>query len=147
MEDTDSRFWAKVDKSGECWLWTGLVVGGGYGQLRRGGSRYYAHRYSYQLHHGVTPRVLLHKCDVRRCVNPAHLQGGTHQLNSLDAGQKGRGAGQKVGLQARQQMRALYGTGDWTQKALGIRYGITQGVVSGIINNKVGSHDHERITS
>ncbi|MGN6754951.1 MAG: hypothetical protein ACTHMJ_01035, partial [Thermomicrobiales bacterium] len=25
------RFWEKVDRSGECWLWTGTLDGHGYG--------------------------------------------------------------------------------------------------------------------
>lgn len=27
----EERFWAKVDKSGECWLWTSAISPGGYG--------------------------------------------------------------------------------------------------------------------
>jgi hypothetical protein len=27
----DERFWSKVDKSGECWLWTAALTSEGYG--------------------------------------------------------------------------------------------------------------------
>jgi hypothetical protein len=82
----------------ECWLWpaTGLN-GAGYGQLeirlvkygkRR---RVLAHRASYQIYVGPIPTGLqvLHDCDTKRCVNPAHLSVGT-QLDN-EAGKVARG--------------------------------------------------------
>jgi hypothetical protein len=41
------RFWAKVDKSGDCWLWTGAKVNWGYGQFRVGKGHMLAHRFSF----------------------------------------------------------------------------------------------------
>ena len=32
--DVTERFWIKVDKSGECWLWTGGCFTNGYGSFR-----------------------------------------------------------------------------------------------------------------
>ena len=80
-----------------CWLWLGAVRNG-YGRLiigsrsdktRRSVS---AHRLSYETYIGPIPSGLevCHKCDVRCCVNPAHLFVGTRQDNVDDREAKGR---------------------------------------------------------
>ena len=94
-----SRFWAKVNKTDSCWLWTGTTDQHGYGQFWSKGRRYAVHRLSYRLAHGDIPKglVLDHLChgwDVnckaegnwcrhRSCVNPDHLEAVTHRENLL----------------------------------------------------------------
>lgn len=98
------RFWEKVDKTpgygpdGDCWRWTGCTNNkqGGYGRFttQREGRKYglAAHRVSFVLAGGTIPPGLsvLHKCDNRTCVNPAHLTVGSHAANTADMFQKGR---------------------------------------------------------
>jgi len=81
-------FWSKVDKQNDCWLWTGGISKSGYGNYRNNG----AHRYSYQITFGDIPKgmVVMHKCDVKICVNPDHLSIGTHKDNSKDMVTKNR---------------------------------------------------------
>lgn len=70
---------------GECWVWCARLNRNGYGRLSVGGRELMAHRLSYEAHVGPIPDGLLldHLCRVRQCVNPAHLEPVTHQVNTL----------------------------------------------------------------
>ena len=88
------RFWQKVDKSGDCWLWTDYVRPNGYGQFwPERGRPAYAHRFSWELTHGHAipeDHQINHACDNPRCVRPEHLVLGTHEDNMRDMDRKGR---------------------------------------------------------
>lgn len=93
----DSRLrpsdWAKIQPcpmSG-CWLWTGAQQTTGYGSVGIKGSgdrSQSAHRYAYSMLIGPIPFGLHidHRCGVRCCVNPAHLEAVTQQENNRRAG-------------------------------------------------------------
>jgi len=77
------RFWAKVDKTGDCWLWT-AALSRQYGRFYVAGRLVMAHRFAYELERGEIPAG--HELDHRptcpkRCVNPAHLRPVTHAQN------------------------------------------------------------------
>jgi hypothetical protein len=88
------RFWEEVGKRGgdECWEWKALRAPNGYGIFSIAGKMYAAHRMSFYLEHGEIPEGLfiLHKCDNRPCVNPAHLYAGTKKQNTADMFERGR---------------------------------------------------------
>jgi hypothetical protein len=97
-EELEREFWKRVAKASgdQCWLWTGTLKTGKYGQLYRGkGSKprfVIAHRFSYQLHYGAIPkgRMVCHHCDVPACVRPDHLFLGSSKDNVHDMYKKGR---------------------------------------------------------
>lgn len=92
-----ARFWSKVDRShgpDACWNWTTSTFSSGYGQFKVGERNLRSHRVAWEMSHGSIPDGLsvLHHCDNRRCVNPAHLWLGTHKDNMRDMAQKSRAA-------------------------------------------------------
>jgi len=84
----EERFWAKVDKTGECWIWTGYRTKQGYGRYAAywdsGKQNTMAHRFSYELTNGpIEPGVEIdHKCFNKACVNPSHLRTATRKQNN-----------------------------------------------------------------
>lgn len=138
------RFWSKVVKGAGCWVWTASKNKYGYGQVKAYKKMMGAHRCAWILTHGEIPEGLhvLHACDNPPCVRPDHLFLGTNQDNMNDRDQKHRQAsGELVGtskLKAKSvaEIRALYQTGDFTQKQLGEQFGVTDAQVSLIVNNK-----------
>lgn len=82
MPSNPDRFWAKVDKSGDCWLWTGYVKLG-YGRVTYGGRTWQAHRLAWEMEHGPVPTGLEldHLCRRKNCVRPSHLEAVPHVVN------------------------------------------------------------------
>ena len=90
-EETEKRFWDKVEKTTECWNWT-AGVSYGYGifsirdplyKKRKNGYPRRAHQVSLRLH-GIyidPKKVVDHICLNRKCVNPKHLRQVTSTEN------------------------------------------------------------------
>jgi len=70
------RFWAKVDKSGACHLWTAHVQSRGYGELTIARRNRLAHRVAWELERGPIPDGLTvdHLCRNKRCVRVEHME-------------------------------------------------------------------------
>lgn len=77
------RFWKSIDRTGECWAWTGTIYPNGYGSHSIKGRSNLAHRFAYSLIVGPIPEGahLDHICHNKSCVNPAHLRPVTHKQN------------------------------------------------------------------
>lgn len=80
-----------------CINWTKGLSHNGYGLTTRGNKTYRAHRLAYCDHYGIEHSrikglIVRHTCDNRKCVNPEHLELGTHQDNMDDMKQRNRAA-------------------------------------------------------
>lgn len=146
------RFFASFVRGepSDCWPWLRAINRLGYGTIGRGPGRHdRAHRVSYELHVGPIPQGLhvLHSCDNRACVNPAHLRVGTHADNMRDMKERGRqnaARGERAGLAkltAEQVLaiRARRAAGE-RQIALAREYGIDKTQVWNIVTRKVWKH-------
>jgi hypothetical protein len=139
------RFWRRVDKSGDCWVWTGPTIRDGYGRLSVGlrPQRHHvlAHRLSWQLHFGPIPegKLVLHRCDNPPCVRPDHLFLGTDLDNKRDCIQKGRAryakgeANGRAKLTAEQVdvIRTAPRVRGW-QPQLARQFGVTRGLIGNV---------------
>src|SRR5690348_9330916 len=67
-----ARFWAKVNKTPTCWLWTGKPNTKGYGRFGINYRIVAAHRFAWEITNGPIPDGLavLHRCDNPPCCNP-----------------------------------------------------------------------------
>lgn len=94
--DVSARFWKKVADTRDpwgCWEWVGAKTPKGYGWFGLTHRKsVMAHRMSYSLFHGSIPdnKIVLHLCDNPGCVNPVHLELGTHLDNARDRDSKRR---------------------------------------------------------
>ncbi len=88
----EERFWSKVDKSGDCWIWTGSHDGKGYGVLAVERRNVRATHLSMELagHVVSQDKLVMHVCDNPPCVRPDHLRVATHLDNMRDMFAKGR---------------------------------------------------------
>ena len=142
-----NRFWMHVDRSGgpgACWLWTGFLRENGYAIIGINYNEYKAHRVSYFIEHGRVDndRLVLHRCDVRSCVNPAHLFLGTPKDNSQDAVRKKRNTrlyGEQNGKAKLTRdtvlkIRRMCKSGRMYQKTVARHFGVSEATVSYIVN-------------
>lgn len=110
------NFWSKVVVTPGCWLWTGAKTGKGHGKFWVKGKSYLVHRLSwddYYPNNKVPPEIPLdHKCRVKNCINPTHLQFSTNKLNhqNREANQNSTTCIRGVSFKRRQRKFEVYAT-------------------------------------
>lgn len=137
-------------KSG-CWIWN-RSISGGYGMsysIFKPWRQQQAHIASWEYHNKrKVPKGMkvLHKCDVKPCINPKHLFIGTSADNSADMVAKKRQAygarNAKAKLTDRKvlRIRRLYKRGNITQKALGEMFGVKRATIKDITTERRWRH-------
>lgn len=144
---------AKIAFAGpdECWLWTASHGRKGYGRVKARGKARGAHRIAYESACGegsADGLVVRHKCDNPPCVNPAHLELGTHADNARDRSERGRHVRGSFHKNAKLtdadvvKIRSLYipHTRDHGLVAIARRFEVTTTLVSKIIRRERWCH-------
>lgn len=155
MKTLHERFWAKVDKSGDCWLWIAAKDVTGYGFFRcvSGQNMRKAHRVSYELAYGPIPAgqghhgtVVMHTCDTPSCVRPSHLILGTQQQNVSSASGKRRmasgerAAASKLSPTEVREIRQLRKQFGFAHPTIGRAYGVNASIISLLVRRKTWTH-------
>lgn len=147
--DVAARFAEKVDRRGpdECWEWTACRTRTGYGSFGMCGRVYSAHRAAFLLHHGrEAAGCVLHRCDNRSCVNPAHLFEGTQAENIQDMDSKrrrARGAALRRNKLTESDVpviRALYRWSGFLNREIAAEYGVAVNTISAITAGTSWAH-------
>lgn len=143
----EERFWGKVNKTDTCWLWVGSEHSDyHYGIFWINQQPFRAHVYSWYLTHGNIPpnKDVLHKCNVRLCVNPEHLYIGTALDNARDRTRAGVITGNQgearynhklTELQVK-QIRRLYTSGI-TQEDIAKQYNVSRPLISMVCSHRI----------
>jgi hypothetical protein len=89
----------------------------------------------YEIHYGTIPAgfSVLHRCDTRCCVNPAHLFVGTHDDNMADMVRKGRVYCAKLTPAQVLEIRSRLALGGQSQEHIGKEYGVSQSSISAVL--------------
>lgn len=134
---TEEYFWSKVDRTGDCWPWTGCKNWAGYGKVGVENQLKGTHRVAWELTNGPIPDGLhvCHRCDNPPCCNPDHLFLGTRSDNMRDAREKGRIAGQKLTRADVDVIRAEY-AGGISMAAIGRARNVTRRSIANVIHGR-----------
>jgi hypothetical protein len=145
ISDADKiRFWSNVNFQGSpdaCWIWTkARSKTNPYGRFTINHEDFGPHCVAWTIVNGPIPKgfLLRHICDNFACVNPGHLLIGTDADNKKDSIERGTAVFPKTTL-GKQMTREEWDEirRRWpveTQSALAIEFGVTQGVISRIVN-------------
>lgn len=135
-----------------CWLWLGSMrKPAGYGCLHVNGGSESAHRASWMAFRGPIPagKFVCHRCDIKSCVNPAHLFLASHAGNMADMKAKGRAArptGEKQGAHklteasVREILALPSPVSVILARQLAARYGVRPSYIYGIRAGKAWNH-------
>jgi len=150
------RFFKKVEKSENCWNWTGgkniNKWGKRYGTIQMGPKNLLAHRVSYELFKGKIPKgkIVCHQCDNELCVNPEHLWLGTYSDNMKDMQFKkrshyvkgGKNPASKLTEEEVEKIKELHIEGIMIKDIAKI-YAVTRHCIQHILNGKTWKHTYK----
>lgn len=116
-----------------CWIWQRYLNASGYGQLFFHGRVQPAHRIYYEREYGAVPQGLEldHRCEVKSCVNPTHLEATTHLENTR------RGSHTKLTLEKARKIKRIRREQNLTYPQLAIMFGVSRSLIGEIMRGRV----------
>ena len=149
----ETYFGPRTFRDGDCIRWAKSKTRLGYGACTKLLGEVRTHRASWALTNGpiTSGMAVLHKCDVRDCVNPEHLFLGTQIDNIADMCAKGRlvPPSPKIGSKNKMsvlnedtawEIRAVHSLKKFSQAEIAKSYGLSPMTVSRLINRKLWKH-------
>lgn len=132
---------------GRCWIWIGAKRKTGHGYFWFDGKVDSAHCFAFLFTGIEVPEGYerMHRCDNGSCVNPDHLECGTHKQNMHDAWDRGmcpigeRCTHAKLTDDLVREMRRLNAAGN-TNKSIAAKLGVRPSTVSVVVNFKSWKH-------
>lgn len=133
------RGW-NVTNSG-CWEFKGKQDKDGYTFVSLDSKIHRAHRAAYEVWVGPIPEghVVRHRCDNPPCVNPQHLETGTHADNMADMRKRGR-EGRILDADTVREIRALRESSTLTIQQIADRYNIGHPCAVAVIYRRSWKH-------
>jgi len=129
---TENKYTVNEDTG--CWEWNVLDASKGYGNkigvsINCVQKFILPHRLSYYIHKGEYPELIRHRCHNKCCVNPDHLEEGSHRQNGLDNSEQIRQEFEYWWLRYERNIEKLTQHFDWStvgtalswERKLGIR--------------------------
>lgn len=136
-----------------CIEWQKYRNADGYGQVWHKGKKRLAHRLAYCQAHGldiddIDGQVVRHRCDNPGCVNPDHLEIGTHADNVHDKVERGRAPKGEEHRNAKLTeevvldilAKCVPGCREYGYSALARKYGVHRTLISQIVNREIWTH-------
>jgi len=135
LSKVTSRFWSRVDRTKECWIFSGAKDQDGYGQFMHDYRNYRAHQFALLLNGVVVPHgmVTRHLCNNRACVRFDHLAVGTQAENIADAVSAGTLNPRRISSEVEESVREAYLPGATTLAEVAQSHGISKSQVHRII--------------
>ena len=136
------------DVTDDCILWPYGQQGGGYGVMYPNGASACVHVLACERFHGPKPdgMEVCHSCRNKHCFNPRHLRWGTSAENAADCARDGTQVmGERSNMAKLSEadvivIRDEYASGSVSQRALAIRYGVTQSTIGPLLLRKTWQH-------
>lgn len=129
-----------IDDNG-CFICTSHARNNGYPLSWFDGKKVRLNRFIYEQMHGPISKglVIRHKCDVRECINPEHLETGTQKENIWDAISRNRLNNSKLTVEQVIEIKTGLREGA-TKKGLARKYGVSDMAIRKIAKNEMWAH-------